>query len=360
MKFFNQQNLTLFSGVSHLDKLMFTKHLSIMIKSGLPLKEALETLATHSKSNTLNQVLKQIAKDVQNGQALNDALAKHPQIFDQFYLGMIKIAEESGTLVENLNFLAQHLSQDYALRRKIQGALYYPAIVLGATILMGGFIALYLLPQLVDFFEVFDQELPLTTKVLLVVANIFKNYGWLIVVGFLGAVLGALTLFQNRFFKLKWHHYILVFPLIGPVNINGQLARICRNLGTLLKNGVSSSRAFAITEQTISNLYYQQQIEIIRGELVKGKHFYKAMESLSGPGFPEIVRKMVRVGEKTGTLDQVLIYLGDFFDEEVDSVAKNIATILEPALLLIIGLVVGFVALAIVSPIYELTGSLQR
>lgn len=355
-----KQNITLFSKISHLDRLLFTKHLSIMIKSGLPLKEALDTLASHSNSAKLNQILKEVAKDVQNGQSLTKALTKYPKVFDQFYLGMIKIAEESGTLAENLQFLAQHLNQDYTLRRKIQGALYYPGIVLSATIIMGGFIALYLLPQLVDFFEVFDQELPLATRILLFFANLFKNYGLIIVAAFVGLVLGTVSLFQSKFFKPRLHRLILSLPLIGQITIDGQLARFCRNLGTLLKNGVPSSRAFEITGQTLNNLYYQEKINMIREHLVKGKHFHQAMLEINGPGFPEIIRRMVEVGEKTGTLDQVLLYLGDFFDEEVDSVAKNLTTILEPILLLIIGLVVAFVALAIVSPIYELTGSIQR
>lgn len=355
-----QQNINLFAKVSFLDKLMFTKHLSIMIKSGLPLKEALDTLANHSGSPKLNQILKEVAKEVQNGQSLTKALSKHDQIFDQFYLGMIKIAEESGSLDETLKFLAQHLNQDYALRRKIQGALFYPAIVMSATIVMGGFIALYLLPQLVDFFEVFDQELPLATQVLLWVANLFKNFGLFIVIGTIGLVSTVVALGQSRLFKPKLHRYLLSMPLIGAITINGQLARFCRNLGTLLKNGVPSSRAFAITSQTLSNLYYQEKITEINEQLVKGKHFHQAMLNIDGPGFPEIIRRMVEVGEKTGSLDQVLLYLGDFFDEEVDSVAKNLATILEPILLLIIGLVVAFVAMAIVSPIYELTGTIQR
>lgn len=355
-----QKNITLFAKVGYLDKLMFTKHLSIMIKSGLPLKEALETLGSHSNSVKLNQILKEVAKDVQNGQSLTKALDKYPKVFDQFYLGMIKIAEESGTLAENLQFLAKHLSQDYNLRRKIQGALYYPGIVLSATVIMGGFIALYLLPQLVDFFEVFDQQLPFTTRVLLFFANLFKNYGLVIVATFVGLVIGAISLFQSKLLKPKLHQLILTLPLIGQIAVYGQLARFCRNLGTLLKNGVPSSRAFEITGQTLSNLYYQEQVALIKERLMKGKHFHQAILELSGPGFPEIVRRMVEVGEKTGSLDQVLLYLGDFFDEEVDTVAKNLTTILEPVLLLIIGLVVAFVAMAIISPIYELTGTIQR
>jgi len=352
--------IKIFSKISHLDRLLFTKHLFTMIKAGIPITEALESLTDQAKSPALKEVLTNVLADIDNGQSLAKSLGKYPKDFNQFYISMIEIGEEAGTLEKNLEFLAQQLTKDYQLRKKIQAAMLYPTVVFAATVIMGGFIALGVLPKLVTFFSAFEIELPFTTKILLWFANLMKNYGIVLFLAFF-----AFTFLFSLFLKLPkikpwWHKKILTFPLFGNLLAYAQLARFSRNLGTLIKSGVPIIKSLDTTADTLSNLKFKNDLKEIGQILSQGKSIGSALESKKFSQFPPLVAKMVSVGEKTGKLEDTLIYLAEFFEDEIDTVSKNLTTILEPILLLSIGLIVGFVALAIISPIYELTGSIRR
>lgn len=352
--------IQILSRVNFLDKLLFTKHLATMIKAGIPIAEALATLVDQTKSLQFKKVLSGVLADVENGQSLAKSLQKYPRVFDQFYISLIEVGEESGTLEENLEFLAKQLAKDYALRKKIQGAMLYPGLVFAATTIMGGFIALFILPKLVDFFSAFEIELPLTTKILLFFANTMKDYGVWLALGLLGFLFLTSLVLRLPKVKPKWHQLILKFPLFGEMLLYGQLARFARNLGTLVKSGVPVTKSLETTAATLSNLKFKADLIEIGQFLAKGKNIGVALEQKKFSEFPPLVSKMISVGEKTGKLDETLLYLGDFYEDEIDNISKNLTTILEPVLLISIGLVVGFVALAIISPIYELTGSIRR
>lgn len=352
--------IQLFSRVSFLEKLLFTKHLAIIIKAGITITEALEILIAQTKSPPFKKILSAVLADIENGQTLTKSLSQHSQVFDQFYLGLIEVGEESGTLEENLEFLAKQLAKDYALQRKIQASMLYPGLVFTAALVMGSFIALFVLPKLVVFFEAFETNLPLTTQVLLFLAKTTKNYGLFIALGFLVMGLVSYAVLQLKFVKPKWHRLILKLPLVGKMLTYAQLARFNFNLGILLKSGVPIAKSLEITSRTLSNLKFKADLLEVSQSLAKGKNIGETLVQKEFPEFPLLVAKMISVGEKTGKLEEVLLYLGDFFEEEIDNLAKNLTTILEPILLIAVGLVVGFVALAIISPIYELTGSIHR
>lgn len=352
--------LALFSRVKFLEKLLFTKHLATMVKAGIPIDEALATLVDHTKSIRFREVLVSVLKDVENGQSLAKSFLRYPKIFDHFYVSLIGVGEESGTLEENLDFLAKQLAKDLALRKKVQGAMLYPGVVFAAATIMGGFISLFILPKLVDFFEAFEIELPLTTRILLFVANTMKDYGVLIFSGFfLGLLLiyGVLHLPQV---KPWWHRVMLKLPLFGGLLAYAQLARFSRNLGILLTSGVPVQKSLEVTAETLSNLKFKTDLLAVTSELTRGKDIGDALDVAKYREYPLLVSKMISVGEKTGKLDETLVYLGDFYEDEIDNISKNLTTVLEPILLLSIGLVVGFLALAIISPIYELTGTIRK
>lgn len=354
------KDIQIFSKVPFLDKLLFTKHLATMVKAGIPIAEALATLVDQTKSKVFKKVLAGVLADVENGQSLAKSLEKFPKVFDRFYTSLIEIGEESGTLEENLDFLAKQLAKNYALRKKIQAAMLYPGLVFTATFIMGGFIALFVLPKLVDFFSAFEIELPITTKILLFFANTMKNYGVLIFAGLVLFLFVSSLILHLPKVKPWWHKVILKFPLFGEMLAYGQLARFARNLGTLIKSGVPVTKSLETTAATLNNLKFQTDLEEINQYLTKGKNIGDALDNKKYAEFPPLVSKMVSVGEKTGKLEDTLLYLGDFYEDEIDNISKNLTTILEPVLLISIGLVVGFVALAIISPIYELTGSIRR
>lgn len=346
--------------LKHIDRLVFTKHLSTMVKSGIPIAEAVATLIQQASNRTLKKNLAKVLQDVQNGMTLSKALGKYPGMFDHFYLSLIEVGEESGRLEENLDFLADHLAKDYALRKKIQGALLYPGLVFFAATGIAVFIGLFLLPQLLDFFESFEIELPLTTRILLWLAEYMRDFGIVTFIGIGASMVAFLGLVQLPGIKMVWHRVILYTPIFGKLMRYNQLARFARNLGMLLQSGLPAARALEATSKTLSNVMFQRDLVIITEALRKGTRIGVALEKHAQAEFPPIVTKMVSVGEKTGNLETTLLYLGDFFEDEIDSITKNMTTILEPALLLVIGLMVGFLALAVITPIYELTGSIRR
>lgn len=350
----------IFNRVSDQEKLFFTKRLSVMMKAGIPLSEALTTLSDQTKSPAFKKIILDLEHEVQNGQPLNKALKKYPEVFDVLYTGLIGLSEESGTLDENLIFLSEQIAKNFNLKNKIKSALLYPGLIISVTIILGGFISIFILPKLTDFFSAFNIKLPLSTQILLWFANLMKNYGFLIFGGIFILALIVAALAQLPPIKFFWHKIQLRLLFFGKIIQYGQLARFSRNLGMLIKSGVPISQALDVTAGTLSNLKYRSDLLEIKHSLAKGKEIGITMAGRNFFEYPALVSRMIAVGEKTGKLDETLLYLADYFEEEIDNIMKNLTTILEPILLVFIGLVVGFVALAIISPIYDLTGSIGQ
>lgn len=350
----------IFNKVSDLDILFFTKHLSVMLKSGIPLVESIATLKDQIKKNYFKEILENIQKDIENGQSLESALAKHKEVFSSLYISLIGMGEKSGNLENNLEYLSEQLKKNYDFNKKIQAAMLYPKLILVATFIMSMFISLFVLPQLVNLFESFDVELPMSTKILMFAANAMKNYGIFIVSAVLLMAVLISTLLKTSKVKPKWHRLLLNLPLIGNLNQNIQMASFCRNLGIMLKSGLTITDSLKAQFEATDNLVYKSYLESLQKSMEKGKKLSDELKDKKYSLIPGIVPKMIGVGEESGKLEDVFLYLGDFFEEDVDDTTKNLSNILEPILLLVIGLVVAFVSLAIISPIYQLTGSIRR
>ncbi len=345
--------------ITKIEKIGLTKHLAVMIKSGITLSESIYNLADGAKSANTKKVLNQIGQSINNGSSFNDALEKFPQIFDEFYRGIIRVGESTGKLDSSLGYLAEQMNLDYSIEKKVKGALMYPALVLSTTLALGAYISLFILPKLVDFFTAFESKLPASTVFLLKTALFMKQYG-VIVFSVFGAVIFLITLLiQLKAVKPYWHSFILRLPLFGNLIKEREIARFSRNLGTLIKSGLPVFEALEITAKSQTNLSYRQAIEKLSSSLEKGKNIAEVLKNSVGSFlFPRLVADMVAVGEKTGTIDESLIYVSQFYEEDIEETARNLTNILEPAILVIIGLVVAFMALAIISPIYQLTGAI--
>ncbi len=355
-----QQQIEFFSRVTFVDKLLFTKHLAIMIKSGIPIVDALDTLSTQARSSTLRKVLNDILVNIKNGQTLAKSLQKHPEVFDQFYIHLIEMSEESGTLEENLTFLAQQLGKQYALQKKIQSAMLYPSIVLTTIGIVGAGLSLFILPNLVDLFKSLDVKLPLSTRILLFIADMMKNYGLFIIAGVIVFAIIVRLAIDLPQIRPWWDKLVLRLPIFGSFVENGQMASMCRSMGIMLKSGLPIRSALSVQESITTNYVYKKYIVRLQQSINKGKGLEEELTSGNFSHISPIAVRMIGVGEKTGKLDEILLYLADFFEDEVDDAAQNLSTVLEPFILLIIGLIVGFVALSIISPIYQLTGSIKR
>lgn len=350
----------MFDHITFEDKLLFTKHLATMLKAGIPIAETLDVLLKQTKSHAMQNVLTKLLGDIQNGQSLGAALKKFPRVFDELYVSLITVGEESGKLEENCAYLSEQLTKDHVLRGKIKQALMYPIFVLVATVVMGGFISIFVLPQLVDFFASFQTDLPIPTKILLGIATYMKSYGILTIAGVIGFGFVWSLFVRTAVGKPVWDGILLRLPIVGDMTTYGQLARFCRNLGALLQSGVPVTRSLEVTGQSLSNIPFHTAVLVLSKSLSKGQTIGETMDEKKLLLFPTLVSRMIKVGEKSGKLEDMLLYLGDYYEEEIDSLSKNLSTILEPVLLIFIGLVVGFTAVAIISPIYSLTGSISQ
>lgn len=356
----NAAQISFFSRVSFLDKLLFTKHLTIMIVSGITIVEAVIILSQQTKSNALQKTLVDIASNLQNGKSLADSLKRHPKVFDAFYISMIEIGETSGALDENLSYLSEQLAKEYAFRKKVKGVLMYPALVLIAAGVIGISVGLFVLPKLIELFSDFDVTLPLSTRILLGASVIMRDYGVPIVIGLVIFLFAFRYLISLPFAKPVWQRFLFLLPVIGNVLRDVELASFTRSLGIMLKSGLPITSALEIGTRMTTNVVFKSYIKRMFEELTKGKSLSTELNTNNYPLIPLIATKMIAVGEKTGKLDETLVYLGQFFEDEVDDATKNLSTLLEPVILLVIGVIVAFVAFAVISPIYELTGSIRR
>ncbi|MDD2225435.1 MAG: type II secretion system F family protein, partial [Candidatus Shapirobacteria bacterium] len=332
---------------------------AVMIKAGISLPDALGSLSNQSKSTEVKKILTQIKNKIDNGSSFTNALNFYPNNFDQLYIGIVKVGESTGNLDKSLSYLADQMGKNYALFKKIKGALMYPALILFATISLITFISLFILPKLVDFFAAFDAKLPATTVILMSLASFMKNYGILFFSSIFVVIFMIFLLFKIPSIRLWKDRQILYLPFIGRLLIEREVSTFARNLATLIKSGLPIFESLKICGPSQSNFAYKKTINDLSNNLEKGSSI---SEFLNKPScrllFPSLVSDMLAVGEKTGSTDQSLDYISQFYEDDIEETAANLTTILEPALLLIIGLVVAFVALAIISPIYQLTGSL--
>lgn len=354
------KDIQLFPSVSHIDKVSFTTHLSVMIKRGIVISEAIETLVSQTKNSYFKTILTSLLSDIENGQPFSSALSRYPKVFDPLYISLVKVGEESGTLDENLVYLAQKLKKEYSLSKKIQSVMLYPAIVVAVAIVMGGYISIFVLPQLINFFTSLNAKLPLSTQILLWFAELMKNHGIVIFVGLGIFIVLFQMLLQTSVVKPYWHRFLLRIPVFGVFIENVQMASFCRNLGVMLQSGLTITSALDIAESGADNMVFKSYIGRIQNAVDRGKSIASELGTEGFSHFPIIAVKMIAVGEKTGKLDESLLYLGDYFEEEVDTTAKNFATIIEPLVFIVIGLMVAFLAFAIITPIYELMGSINK
>lgn len=344
--------------ISSQEKLIFTKHLSVMLKAGITITQALDSLAKDATNPKLRQLITSLYTQIESGQSLSQALRLFPQVFDPIYLNLITIGEESGTLDSTLRYLSLQLAKLKDLRQKIQGALLYPTLVLGLMFTIGIGLSIFILPQLVEFFSAFDTNLPLSTRILLSFANLMKYHGLTLLISLIIVILGFNLIIKFNPIKRIWNRFIFHLPLFGKFIHLSSMAILSRNMSVLLSSGVPLSRGLTILSSTEPNLYLQSNLDQLSHHLKSGKSLSETIKSYHLTIFPSLFTKMVAVGESTGKLDEMLSYLADYYESDIEVASKNLTTTLEPILLIIVGLMVAFLALAIIGPIYQITGSI--
>ena len=349
-----------FGGVRFVDKMLFTRRLAVMLKAGIPISEALTVLENQSANKAMKKILVDVGVKIKNGQTLVKSLGNHSRVFDELYLSIIGVGEGSGKLEENLEYLAREMGKTYEFARRVRGAMLYPMMIVVVAVAVGGWVGLFVLPKLVTLFTSLEVELPLSTRLLLKVAEFMKNYGWWVVGGGIGTGIGGWAWARSPVGKPVWDRIILTIPVWGRLEQNVQVAGFCRNMGLMLKAGLPVAMCLETAGKAAGNRVFRRYFEGVEKAVNQGTSLEKELASGEYKYFPMLATRMIGVGERTGKLDETLLYLGDFYEEEVDETTKNLRTILEPILLLVIALGVAFMAMAIISPIYQFTGSIKR
>lgn len=341
------------------DQAFFIKRLSFLIKAGIPILESLHMIKDQTRSKNQIKILEKIIEDVSEGQSLSRSLSKYKKMFGEFSINIISFGEETGILSENLEYLADELQKRQALRKKIVGAFIYPAVVTLATLGITAFLMIYLFPKITPVFASLHAKLPLSTRIVIFLSNFVRNNGLSIfLVITLFVITFILLMKKSEKFNFLFDKYILKIPVIGETIKNYNLANSSRTLGLLLKSGITVSDAIPITSKTSGNLVYKQGFSEMSESINKGEKMSVYLIKRKDI-FPEVLSQIVSVGEKSGSLSSSLIYLSEMYESEVDDFTKNISNVIEPVLMIFMGVLVGFIAISIITPIYGITQNLH-
>lgn len=350
--------LNRFIRISLTDKLMFSRNLSVMISSGLPLSRAIKNIALQTEKKNFAQILGKIFEEIQAGNSFADALAKYPGIFDDLFVNMIRVGEVSGNLEEVLNILALQLEKEHELMSKVKGAMTYPAVILVAMIGIGIVMLTYVLPKLMSVFTDMDVVLPASTRFIIALSNVFQNHGILVALTFI-LIIVFLRFFMMMDVGKKTLGLLLInTPLIKNIVIKVNCSRFARIYSSLLKSGVSSVESLKILSETLTNFYYQNAMKDCVVKIQKGISL-SAIISKYPKIFPVLVSQMIQVGEETGKTETVLLKLAEFYEEEISQITKNMSSIIEPILMVIIGSAVGFFAISMLQPMYSIMDNIK-
>lgn len=339
------------------EKVLFARHLAVGIKSGMTLQDSLKLILNQTKSKSFKKILNTISSDTSNGMFLAASMEKYQDVFGELFINIVRVGETSGTLIENLNYLSSELKKKQQLRSKIRGAMIYPLVIFVATIGIVATLMVGVFPKILPVFQGLKVKLPLSTKILIATSKFMTAYTIWIVVLILILVFLIWYLSHFDFFKHTWHHTILKLPIIGGIAVKVNSATMTRTLGLLLKSGVQIIEAVNITASTLDNYVYRHELRKA-GEMLRRGDFFSVYLKKAPDLFPPILVNMIEVGENTGNLTENLAYLAEFYEDDVDEILKNLSSIIEPALLLFMGLLVGFIALSVITPIYQISQSL--
>ena len=339
------------------EQMLLTKRLALLLRSGVPILSALSLMQEEARTRSSIHILATLRETVASGRPLSQGLAPFRRNFGDLGMHLIEVGETSGTLAEHLERFSQSIKKERMLKRKVIGALIYPAIIVCATLGITMLLILYVFPKIIPVFKGFHAKLPLSTRFLIGADAFFSQYG-VFVIGFvLAFIAGLYYLFRFELACRIRDRYVLRIPLFGTLLREYIIAGFCRALGTLIRSGVGVVRAVEMCASGMGNLAYREACVAVAARISSGQ---KASKSFSAEPrlFPSLMLQMLTVGESTGSLSDNLLFCADFYEEEIDELSKNIAVLVEPMLMIVMGLIVGFIALAIITPIYGITQNL--
>ena len=347
-------NLSLF-GVSLSDKLMFTRNLKVMIGAGMPLPRTLRVIADQVQSKKLKEAIEQMAQKVVKGDNFSETL-KATDIFSDLYCSMIEIGEETGNLETVLGDLAFHMKRTHDLKSEVKGALIYPAVIIAAMLGIGVLMLVMVVPQLAKTFEELNLQLPATTKFVIFLGTFLSNnFLWLTLVLIAFLIVARWSLNTEAGEKI-FDRVVLELPIVSPIIEKTNSASMVRTLAILTSSGVPIVRSLNIIADSLSNFYFSQAVREAAEDVERGANLSESLAPHQV--YPSLVIQMLKVGEETGETSEVLDKLADFYEQQVTRSTKNLASVVEPILMLLIGGVVGFFAVSMIQPMYSMISAL--
>ncbi len=352
--------LDIFENISEQEKIDFARHLAIIVKAGIPLYDGLLIIKKQSQSSRLIKIVDQLARDVSNGLFFADSLERYRTAFGDFFISVVRVGESSGTLAQNLLYLSDETKKRRDLKRKIKSAMVYPTVILVATLGVTAFLAFFVFPRLLPALTSSGGKLPASTLLLVSMIGFITKYGIILLIG----IVALVFLFQFLFRKVQllryfMHSIILITPTFSKLSVDMNMVNFSRIFSLLLKSGVKIAEALTITGKTFDNLVYRRFIEEASQEIGRGGALAPFLEQKVRL-FPSFVTSMIQIGEATGNLNENLIYISEYYEDEVSYNIDSLTTIIEPVMLLIMGLVVGFVAISIITPIYSISANISQ
>lgn len=345
-----------FQRVKLADLVVFSRQFATMIDAGLSVVKCLDILQQQCKNPKLAEVVGTIKHDVAGGASLTDALAKHPTVFSALYVNMVRSAETGGILDQVLDRLAGFLEKEQETRGKIKSAMTYPVVVMIFAVLMLIGLVLFVLPKFKEIFNSMQLKLPMGTKIMLGISDITRQYWFVFIAFFIGVLIAYRLYAKTEKGKMNIDRMKLRVPVFGDLIMKNSVSRFARTFGTLISSGVTVLRALEIVADTSGNLVLAETIDRARMSIKEGDKISAPL--FTSRYFPHMVTQMIAVGEETGRLDQMLLKVSDFYDKEVDAALKALTSLIEPLLIVGLGGIVALIAISVISPIYELVGSM--
>ena len=339
--------------ISLVEKMMFSRHLSVMINAGLSLNKALQILAQQTKSPKFKKIISQVEISVSQGKSFSESLKKYPKIFSDLYTNMIEVGEAGGNLSEVLNILAEQMKKNHELISRVRGAMMYPAVIVIAMFGIGILMMIMVVPKLTEVFEELKVELPLSTRAIMFISSFLKDNIFLGIIGLIVIFFAIKIAIKNKKVKKTLHGIYLHLPIFGSLIRKINSARLSRTLSSLIESGVPITKSLEVVAGTLSNIHFKETLLDATKEIQKGKKLSDSLNKYENLYTPMVIQ-MIGVGEETGSLSEILKNLADFYEEEIDNVTKNMSSVLEPILMVFIGVAVGFFAISMIQPMYSM------
>jgi type IV pilus assembly protein PilC len=339
------------------DIVIFTRQFATMINAGLPLVQALDILSKQSENKSLKDVTRQVVYDVESGHTVADALGKHPKAFSELYVNMVAAGEAGGILDTILSRLAVFMEKNDALVRKVKGAMIYPGVIISVAVIAISVLLIFVIPTFEQMFASVNLALPLPTRVVISLSRFLTGYWWAVLGGGLGFGFMMKRYYATSNGKLTIDRMLLRLPVLGDVIRKSAVSRFTRTLGTLISSGVSILDGLEITAKTAGNRVIHDAIMQSRSSIAGGDTI--AAPLAKSEVFPPMVISMIAVGEQTGGLDEMLSKIADFYDEEVDAAVSALLSLLEPVMIVFLGVVVGGMVVAMYLPIFDMINAVQ-